>query len=66
MPSTESLLEQRIGKGSLGALLLQIEIRHAAKPNEPVKNFIYLAAEEGDEDAKLVIESGILALGTDP
>jgi hypothetical protein len=65
MPSALDLLEQRIGEGSLGAFLQQIGDRHAAKPEEPVKSFIFRAAES-DDDAKVVIESGVLALGTDP
>jgi hypothetical protein len=60
-----NVLEQRIGEGSLGTFLQQIGDRHAAKPEEPVTSFIFRAAES-DDDAKVVIESGVLALGTDP
>jgi hypothetical protein len=64
MPSAHDLLEQRIGRGSIAAFLQQIGDRHAAKPEEPVKSFIFRAAEQDDEDAKLVIESGSLQHGT--
>jgi hypothetical protein len=66
MLSARERLYRRIGDGSLGALLLEIATRHAATPDEPVKNFLFRAAEEGDEDARLIIQSGILGQGTDP
>jgi hypothetical protein len=65
MPSAHDLLERRIGRGPIAAFLQLIGDRHAAKPEEPVRNFIFRAAAQGDEDAKLVIESGLLQHGTD-